>query len=184
MPFPAARYAVPHVGSAGGQGSGGFPCANTQVGGLLRRGQPEQRKVRSLFVRHIQRANLRRIPETTPAPSLARQKDGARLGQRPLSPRQTARSFIAAASKAPDAAVLAALLSTTRSDRTSVETGTPVGDAQSLFRHSQRSPARSGILLRPLAKTEPGPTTAMRHHLRRYVYICDPSMIAAHETSR
>jgi hypothetical protein len=66
MSLPATRFALPHVGSTGNQGSDLAACADPQVRRLLWRRQLAQWSVRSHDVRDFQR---RYLPELSQAPA-------------------------------------------------------------------------------------------------------------------
>jgi len=169
MSLPATRLPLPHVGSAGNQGPHPAACANPQVGGLLRRGQPENRSVRTHDVRRLQRPDLPGLPQATAASSHRRPPHNPRIGQRPLSSRRTPGPVSTSTISTPEAAVSAALQSSTRPHRASLEIDPPLGDPQSLLRHAPRSAAGRQRLLRSLAQTESSVAPIMLHYLRRCV---------------
>jgi len=169
MSLPATRLPLPHVGTAGNQGPHPAACANPQVGGLLRRGQPENRSVRTHDVRRLQRRDLPGLPQATAASSHPRPPHDPRTRQRPLSSRRTPVRVSTSASSTPEAAVSAALQSSTRPHRASLETDPTPRNPQSLLRHAPRSAAGRQRLLRSLAQTESSVAPIMLHYLRRCV---------------
>lgn len=121
MPLPAARHPVSDVGAARGQGPRVAPRPHPKVGGLFRRGQLEQRQVRSLHVREVRRADLRGFPEETAAASLKRQTHGGRAGQRQVPPCRASGAPPQEIPEGADLALLAAIQSAVGADRASLE---------------------------------------------------------------
>lgn len=169
MPFPAARHTVPHGGAAGDQRPGAPACPHPQVGGLLRGGQPRIRQVRSRPVRQVRRRHLREVPQKAVAAQDARQAHGDRPGQCPVPPRRVVGAVAVSISKGSHVVVPAALQPTACAHRARLETRTPLGNTQPVFRHFGRFAQGSRRVLRPLAETQFGAAQTMRHYLGRYV---------------
>jgi len=169
MSLPATRLALPNVDTARDQGPRPAACADSQVRGLLRCGEPQYGKVRTHDVRSLQCRDLPGLPQATAAASASRPPHGAGTGQRPRSPRRTPRSIPSPLRSAHQALVPAALQSTTRPHRTSLEARPTARHSQSLLRYTPRGPGSHRRLLRSLAKTQSGVAATMLHYLGRYV---------------
>jgi len=169
MPLPAARHAVPYVGTARDQGSRAVPCAHPQVSGLLWRCQPGQRQVRPIHVREIRCSDVRGVSEETVAASHARQAHGDCARQRPVPPRHPVGPFAQKIPRSPDFAIPAAIQPAVGAHRTSLEIDSAHGNAQPLLCNSGRGACRSRHLLQPVAKCQSRAPSIMRHYLRRYV---------------
>ena len=169
MPFPATRYALSDVGSAGGKGSGAYPCAHSQVHRLLRCSQSTQRQVHLRYLAQVRRSHLRGVLEENAASSVAQKENGCGVGQRTVSPRQAAESVVEEASGAPRAAFPAAIQSTVGPYRAGLEAGSPFGDPQQVLCRPERSTGCHGNLLRPVVETQLSTAKIMRHYLRRCV---------------
>ncbi len=169
MPLPAARLAPAHVGSTGNQRPCPETCSDPQVSGMFWRGELMYRKIRAHHVQRIQRRDVQGLPQKIIAAPLSRQKNGSCARQRPISPRHHAGTPVEEISRHPDIAVLAAIQSATRTNRTSMETRKTHRHPQSILCHPERSAPGGRILLRPLAEIQPSAAQVMRHYLRRYV---------------
>jgi len=169
MSLPAAWFALPHVGTTGNQGPDPSACADPQVRRLFRCRQFEQRPVRTHDVPYLQRREFPEFPQATAAPANPWTANARRARQCPLPSRETPRPVPALQCPTPAAAVLAALQSTTRPHRASLETHAPPRDAQSLLRHAPRGAQGGQRVLRPVAPTERGIETTMLHYLSRCV---------------
>jgi len=169
MSLPAARFALPHVGSAGDQGPDPAACTDPQVRGLLRCRQLEQRPIRTHDVPHLQRRDFPEFPEATAAPANPGTTDAPRARQCPLSSRETPGAIPAFSCTRSAPAVLAALQSTTRPHRASLEADSAPRDTQPLLRYAARGAHGGQRVLRSLAPTERCVTTIMLHYLSRCV---------------
>src|ERR1700726_1774809 len=121
MSLPAAWLALPDVGAAGNQGPDPAACADPQVCGLLRRRQFEQRPIRTHDVPDLQSGDFPELPQATVAPENPRKAHASRARQCPLPSRETPGALTALSRARSAAAVLAALQSTTRPYRASLE---------------------------------------------------------------
>jgi hypothetical protein len=72
MSLPATRLALPNVDTARDQGPRPAACADSQVRGLLRCGEPQYGKVRTHDVRSLQCRDLPGLPQATAAASASR----------------------------------------------------------------------------------------------------------------
>src|SRR5579863_237722 len=169
MSLPATRFALPHVGTAGNQGSHPAACAHPQVRGLFRCRQLAYRSVRTHDVRDLQRRHFPGLPDATAAPTNPRTAHDPRTRQCSLSSRHTPGPVSTPERPTPAPPVLATLQSSTRPDRAGLETDPAPRDAQSLLRNASRRDRKSTRLLRPLASAELGVTPPMLHYLRRCV---------------
>ena len=169
MSLPAAWLALPHVGTTGDQGPDPAPCANPQVRGLLRCRQLGQRPIHTHDVPDIQRRDLPELPQAIAAPASPGTADNPRARQCPLPSRETPGAVPALSCPRSAAAVLAALQSTTRSHRASLEADPAPRDTQPLLRHAARGAQSGQRVLRPVAPTERCVTPLMLHYLSRCV---------------
>ena len=169
MPLPTTWHPVSEVGTARGQGSRVAPRSDPKVGGLFRCGPLEQRKVCSLPVREVQRADVRGFPEVAAAASLTRQTHGDRARQRQIPPCRASGPSTQETPESTDLALFAALQSAVGAYRTSLEARSSHGYAQPFLRNAGRNTLRNRHLLRSLAKTKLRIAKIMRHYLRRYV---------------
>ena len=169
MPFPAARYTLSHVDTAGGQRSGAGPCLYPQIYRLLPRGQSAQWKVHTRYLTHIQCRHIRDVSEEIAAASFSPEKDGGNTRQCPVSPRQIAQAAADQASPAPRVIVSAAVQPATGPYRASMEIGTSIGDTQPVLPQPKRSSNCHRVLFRPMAKTKCCANKIMRYYLRRRV---------------
>src|ERR1700690_1509942 len=169
MSLPAAWLALPHVGAAGNQRPDPAACADPQVRGLLRCRQFGQRPVRAHDVPDLQRRDLPEFPQAAAAPANPGTAHAPRARQCPLPSRETPGALLAVSCKRSAAAVLAALQSTTRPDRASLEADAAPRDTQPLLRHAARGTQGGQRVLRPVAPTERRVTTLMLHYLSRCV---------------
>lgn len=154
MPLPAARHALPHVGSARGQRPRINPCPHTQIDSLLRRGELGNREIRIQPMRHVRCQNIRIISQSAAAPTHARQAHGDRLGQRPVPPRQVTRAIPAKASQGTDPLISAAVQPAVSADRTRLETHPTPGHPQQVFRNAWRCTCGCAAMLHTMAKTQ------------------------------
>ena len=100
MPHPAAWNALPDVGAAGRQGSEWCIHAPTRKSiACFGAVSLHTRQICSFSVHQVRCQNLRGFSEETAAASLTEQKDGDRLGQRPIPSCENACSAVAQASK-------------------------------------------------------------------------------------
>ena len=169
MPFPTTRHTLSDVGSARGQGPGGYPCVHPQVYCLLRRRQSTKRQVHLRHLAQVRCRYLRNVSEEAASPPAAQKENGGDTGQRPLSPRQTAQAFVEETSKAPRTTFSSAVQSPISSDRAGLEAGTSIGNTQSVLCQLGRSADSHRTLLQSVAKAQFSAAKAMRHYLRRYV---------------
>lgn len=169
MPLPAAWHKVPDVGTTRDQGSGVDACADPQVSGLLWRGQSEHRQVYSLHLREVRRRHIRGLSEEALAASFPSQAHGDCAGQRQIPPCRASQTPALEISRRSFLAVSAAIQSAAGTYRTSLEISPPLGNTQSVLRHTGRSPSRSLNMLRPLENSKLDTSKIMRHYLRRYV---------------
>lgn len=169
MPLPAARYALPHVGSPRGQRSGADPRAHAQVDGLFWCCEFGERKICMQPVRDVRCQNVRDISQVSVTPTHAWQAHGDRPGQRPIPPRQAARALVAAVTQGADPLVFAAVQPAVGANRTRLEAHTMPGYPQPILRHpGQRAHSHEKVLL-GVAKIKHSLETFMRHYLSRYV---------------
>src|SRR5271167_635275 len=169
MSLPATWLALPNVGTAGNQGPDPAPCTDPQVRGLLRCRQLEQRPIRTHDVPHLQRRDFPEFPEATAAPANPGTTDAPRARQCPLSSRETPGAIPAFSCTRSAPAVLAALQSTTRPHRASLEADPAPRDTQPLLRHAARGAQGGQRVLRQVAPTQYGIATIMLHYLSRCV---------------
>ena len=151
MPLPTAWHPVPDVGAARGQGSGSVACTHPQIGGVLWRGQSEFRQIHTRNVRQVRCGYFREFSKATPTASLAWQANGDSPGQCQVPPRRTSQTLASEISGRAQSAVPAALQSATRSNRASLEVGSPFGHAQQILCHLGRTAHDGRAMLRPLA---------------------------------
>jgi len=169
MSLPAARFPVPHVGTARNQGPDPAACADPKVGCLLWGRQFGHRTVRTDDVPHLQ---CRYVPDFPPAvalPANAWTAHDPRARQRSLSSRKTPGRLPASPCRTVASAVPAALQPATGSDRTGVEADSAPCNSQPLLRHAGRSAEGRQRLLRPVAKAQQSSASTMLHYLRRCV---------------
>ena len=169
MPFSAARHPLQDVDPAGGCGPGPMACADAQVGGLLRRGQPAQWPIRVYLRAEVQRDHFRAVPQAAASPPPAAKETGGGAGQRALSSRQSAQAVAATAPNSVGAVVPAAVQPAAGSDRAGLEVGPAAGDAQSVLCGSGERSYGGRILFRVVEETQRGPEKIMRYYLRRCV---------------
>src|SRR5580658_2882217 len=169
MSLPAAWLALPNVGAAGDQGPDPAPCADPQVRGLLRCRQFGQRPVRTHDVPDLQRRDIRNFPQAVAAPANPGTAHAPRTRQCSLPSRETPGALPTLSCTRPAAAVLAALQSTTRPHRASLEADSAPRDTQPLLRYAARGAQGGQRVLRSLAPTERDLTTTMLHYLSRRV---------------
>src|SRR5437762_9844533 len=150
MPLPTTWLSLPNVGTAGGQGPDPAACADPQVRGLFRCRQLEQRPIRPHDVPHLQRRDVPEFPRATAAPTNSRTAHAARARQCPLPPCKAPGAIPVLPRTRSAAAVLAALQSTTRSDRASLEADPAARYPQPLLRHAARGAQGSQRVLRPV----------------------------------
>ena len=168
MSLPTTWLALPNVGATGNQGPHPAPCADPQVRGLLRRGQFEQRPIRTHDVPYLQRGDFPEFPRATAATANPGAAHAPRARQCPLPSRETPRAVPALPCPTPAAVVPAALQSTTRPYRASLEADPTPRDTQPLLRHAPRSAEGGQRVLRPVAPTKYGITTTMLHYLSAF----------------
>jgi hypothetical protein len=169
MSLSATRFPLPHVGTAGNQGSDPATCADPQVGGLLWGSQSGYRPVRTNDMPDLQRYDVPNLPPATAAPTHARAPHDRRARQRSLSSRQTPYRLPSSPCAPVALAVSSALQPATGSDRTGLETHSAPCYSQPLLRHTGRSAEGRQRLLRSLAKTQQDTASTMLHYLRRRV---------------
>lgn len=169
MSFPATRFALPHVGTAGNQGSHPAACAHPQICGLFWCRQLAYRSVRTHDVPNLQRRDFPDFPQTTAAPTNARTAHDPRTRQCSLSSRPAPGPVSTPERPTPAPPVPATLQSSTRPDRASVEADSAPRDAQSLLRNASRGAAGGQRLLRWLASTQQSAASTMLHYLRHCV---------------
>jgi len=169
MSLPTTWVALPNVDTARNQGSDPAACADSKVRGLLRRGQPQQRSVRTHDVHRLQRRDLSELPQATAPSSPLRPSHGDRTRQCPLPSRCTPGPVFAPLRSTPQAPVSAALQPPTRTHRASLQVSPATRNAQSLLRYTPRGLGGRRRLLRPLATAQSSAATTMLHYLRRCV---------------
>ncbi len=169
MPLPTARHAMPDVGTARGQGSRADACARPQIGGLLWCGQFEYKEIHTCHVREVRRSHLRELSEEAATASLAQQAHGRRAGQCQVPPRRTSQAIAAEISIRAQLAVSTAVQPAVGTNRAGLEADPSNGYAQLLLRNPGRRAQSSRAMLRPLATTQFGAASTMRHYLRRDV---------------
>lgn len=169
MSLPAARFALPHVGTAGNQGSDLAACADPQVRGLFRCRQLAQWSVRSHDVHNFQRRHIPELSQAPAAPTDARTAHDAGTGQRSLSSRDPLGAIFAQPRSRSTAVVSAAIQPATSPDRTSLEADPAPRNAQPVLRNASRSAQGRQRLLRWLAATKQSVASTMLHYLRRCV---------------
>lgn len=169
MPLPTARHALPHVGAAGAERPGVATCAHPQIGGLLRRGQPQKRSVGDAARIGVQRRDLRGVSEAIASPSCQRQTAGAHCGQRAVPPFAYARAITAKISPHTHVTLSSTIQPKFEPHRAGVEACAPLGYPQSIFRRTRRT-HRCGLrTVRPMATAQCRVAKIMLHYLRRYV---------------
>jgi hypothetical protein len=169
MSLPAAWFVLPYVGAPGNQGPYLAPCADSQVRGLFRRAQFEHRPVRARDVPYLQRRDFPGFPRTTVAPANPWTANARRARQCPLSSRETPGPIPTLQCPTLAAAIPAALRSTTRPHRASLDTHAPPRDAQPLLRNTPRGTQGGQRMLRQVAPIEYSIKTPMLHYLSRRV---------------
>lgn len=169
MSLSTARLALSDVGGTGDQGPYLAARPDSQIRGLFRSGQFKERSVRSHDVPGIQRSDVPTISQAAAAPPPSGATHGRGAGQCAL-PSCKPSASVSPPQRPPSApVVLAALQSTARSNRASMETDETFGDAQSLLSHASRPTLRRQFLLRSLASTKQRVASTMLHYLRRCV---------------
>jgi hypothetical protein len=169
MSLPTARFALPHVGTTGDQGSNLAARAHSQVGGLLWCRQPAKRSVRSHDVHDFQCRHVPELSQAPAAPTDTRAAHDAGTGQRSVSSRGPLGPIFAQPRSKPTAVVSAAIQPATGSDRTRLEADPASRNAQPVLRDASRSAQSCQRLLRPLAPTKQSAASTMLHYLRRRV---------------
>jgi hypothetical protein len=169
MSLSAAWLAMPHVGTPGNQGPHSAACADPKIRGLFWRRQFEQRPVRTHDVPYLQRHDFPELPRATAAPAYPGAANAPRARQRPLPSRETSRPIPALPCPTPAVAVPAALQSTTRPHRASLEADPTPRHTQSILRDAPRGAHGGQRVLRSVATAKPGVTTFMLHYLSRCV---------------
>ena len=169
MSFPTARFALPHVGTAGNQGPHLAACADPQVRRLLWRRQLAQWSVRSHDVRDFQRRHVPELSPASAAPADSRTAHDAGTGQRSVSSRDPLGAIFAPPRSTSTAGVSTAIQPATGPDRTSLEADPAPRNAQPVLRNASRSAQSRQRLLRPLAPTKQSAASTMLHYLRRCV---------------
>jgi hypothetical protein len=154
MSLPAARFSVPHVGTARNQGPNPAACADPKVGGLLWGRQLDTgqfvRMMCPIFNAATFRAFLRRLL----ASANARAPHDRRARQRSISSRKAPGRLPSSACSTVAAAVPATLQPTTGANRAGVEADSALGHSQPLLRHAGGSTQSRQRLLQPLAKPQ------------------------------
>lgn len=169
MSLPAARFSVPHVGSARNQGPNPAACADPKVGGLLWGRQSGHRTVRTNDVPYLQRRHVPDFPQTVASSANARAPHDRRARQRSISSRKAPGRLPSSPCSTVAAAVPATLQPTTGANRAGVEADSAFGHSQSLLRHVGGSTQSRHRLLQPLAKPQQSAASTMLHYLRRCV---------------
>jgi hypothetical protein len=169
MSLPAARFSVPHVGTARNQGPNPAPCADPKVGGLLWGRQLGHRTVRTNDVPYLQRRHVPGFPQTVAPSANARAPHDRRARQRSISSRKAPGRLPSSACSTVAAAVPATLQPTTGANRAGVEADSALGHSQPLLRHAGGSTQSRQRLLQPLAKPQQSSASTMLYYLRRCV---------------
>jgi len=138
MPFPTARHTLPHVDSAGRQGSHSAARAHTQVRGVLRRRQHPNWQAGHRLRVAIQRRVVLTLSKDAPQASRPRQAAGVDTGQRQVPPCPRTTTLATPTTRGAYAAVLAPIQPGTQSDRACLETHSQVGHPQSAFPRARR----------------------------------------------
>jgi hypothetical protein len=170
MSLPTARFALPHVGTTGNQGSNLAARADPQVRRLLWCRQPAQRSVRSHDVHDFQCRHVPELSQAPAAPTDTRAAHDAGTGQRSVSSRDPLGPIFAQPRSKPTAVVSAAIQPATSPDRTRLEADPTPRNAQPVLRDASRSAQSCQCLLRWLAPTKQSAASTMLHYLRRCVY--------------
>lgn len=153
MPLPAARFTSPHVDTARNQGSSFTACTDSQIRGVLWRGEFKHWQICSRYVRRVQCRNVPGFSQEIIAAPLSRQTHGNRAGQRQISPRHIAGAISAQIPQRPEIAVLAAVQSATCTCRTGLEARQTNCNAQPVLCNACRSARCGRNLLQSLAKS-------------------------------
>lgn len=169
MPFPTTRYSTTDVDTTGNKRPSIETCSYTQIGSLLRSSKCEDWQVCSIHLRQVQCRNLQGFPDKGVAMSPTRQAYGDSFGQCPIPPCDSACTVSEKISPCNKVGVLAAIQSTTGSDRTSMEGCPACCDTQPVFCNAIRACRGCRFMLRPMEKTKSRITEIMRHKLSRYV---------------
>ena len=169
MSLPTARFALPHVGTTGNQGSDLAARADPQVRRLLWSRQPAKRSVRSHDVQDFQCRHVPELSQAPAAPTDTRAAHDAGTGQRSVSSRDPLGAIFAPPRSASTTGVSAAIQPATGPDRTSLEADPAPRNAQPVLRNASRSAQSRQRLLRPLAPTKQSAASTMLHYLRRCV---------------
>src|SRR5208283_248925 len=169
MSLPTARFALPHVGTTGNQGSDLAARADPQVRRLLWCRQLAQWSVRSHDVRDFQRHHVPELSQAPAAPTHTRTAYDAGTGQRSLSSRDPLGPIFAQPRSKPTAVVSATIQPATGPDRTSLEADPTPRNTQPVLRDASRSAQSRQRLLRWLAPTKQSAASTMLHYLRRCV---------------
>jgi hypothetical protein len=169
MSLPTTRFALPHVGTTGNQGSDLAACADPQIRRLLWCCQLAQWSVRSHDVRDFQRRHVPELSQAPAAPTDTRTAHDAGTGQRSLSSRDPLGPILAQPRSTSTAVVSAAIQPATGPDRTSLEADPAPRNTQPVLRNASRSTQSRQRLLRWLAPTKQSAASIMLHYLRRCV---------------
>jgi hypothetical protein len=169
MPFPAARVAVSHVGSARGSRPDLDACLHAEIGGVLRCGQPEYRPIRQQVLPSLQRPDLRSVCAATAATPQTWQTNDRRARQCCIPPRSCAGSAAAEESACADISISAAIQPTTVVDRTGLEAHPAIGHAQSILRNTPSRSRGRYRLFPQMGTAKQRAAKAMLHYLRRCV---------------
>ena len=169
MSFPATRFALPHVGTAGNQGPSLAARLDPKVHCLFRCRQFAHGSVHPHDVHDLQRRNLPELSQAAAAPKEARTAHDPGTRQRPLPSRLTPGRVSTPPCSKSAVAVSTTLQPSTCPDRASLEAGPAPGNPQPLLCNASRSAQSRQFLLQPLAPTEQRLAPSMLHYLRRCV---------------
>lgn len=169
MPFPAARVAVPNVGSSRNPRSDSDARIDQEVGGMLRRGQFEYGPLRQSDAPRVQRRNVQGLCAPPTSASTPRQANDRGARQRCIPSLEAAQAAPASVSQSADVPLPPAIQPATVPDRTCLEARATTGDAQSILRDAPGSPRRSQCLLQKVGASERSLASLMLHYLRRRV---------------
>jgi len=169
MPLPAARIALPHVDCAREPGSGRHACADEEIGGLLRRREPEHRPLGHVVLPALQWGDLRSLYTSAATPSTTRPADGRRTRQRRVPPRPSDQAPVAQAPTPSELLLPASVQPAAIDDRTGLEAHPAAGHTQPPLPDAPRRPRGRHRMLSALAATERDAPASMLHHLRRCV---------------
>ncbi len=169
MSLPAARFALPNVGTARNQRPDPAACTDPKIRGLLWRRQLGQRTVRANDVPHLQRCHLQDFPQALDAPTHAGVAHHRGVGQCSISPCEAPLRLPSQQCAKSDSAVSPALQPSVGSNRARLEADSASRYSQPLLRHAARSAQSRQRLLRSMAQGQQRAASIMLHYLRRCV---------------